>query len=85
MIENLCKIFIREIKGKNGEALMKKDHEKTLKNPIHDKTIPIRDTYRREQKYREEKNSIVQYQLEKIDQKWLLQTKYQRAGDKQGR
>ena len=34
-----------------------------MKNPIHDKTIPIRDTYRREREYQESKNSVVQYQV----------------------
>ena len=47
---------------KAGEALMKKDYEKVLKNPIHDKTVPLRDTYRRERKYQEQKNSVVHYQ-----------------------
>lgn len=104
---------------KAGEALLKKDYDKVLKNPIHDKTAPLRDRYRREQKYQEEKNSMVQYQIgdivqhpkfgegiveeiqqlsgsvrllvrfgdviKKIDQKWLLQTKYQRIGDRQGK
>lgn len=48
---------------KAGEALLKKNYDKVLKNPIHDKTIPIRDTYRREKKYQDDKNSIVQYQI----------------------
>ena len=46
-----------------GEALLKQDYDKVLKNPIHDKTIPIRDTYRREREYQESKNSVVQYQV----------------------
>ena len=50
-----------------GEALLKQDYDKVLKNPVNDKTIPIRDTYRRERKYKDEKNSVVQYQIgEKI-------------------
>ncbi len=48
---------------KAGEALMKHNYEKVLKNPIHDKTVPLRDTYRRERKYQDDKNSIVQYQV----------------------
>ena len=48
---------------KAGEALMEHNYEKALKNPIHDKTIPIRDTYRREKKYQNDKNSIVQYEV----------------------
>ena len=36
---------------KAGEALMKHNYDKVLKNPIHDKTVPLRDTYRRERKY----------------------------------
>lgn len=46
-----------------GEALLKQDYDKVLKNPIHDKTIPIRDTYRREREYQQSKNSVVQYQV----------------------
>lgn len=46
-----------------GEALMKKSYEKVLKNPIHDKTVPIRDTYRREREYQNQKNRVVQYQI----------------------
>ena len=48
---------------KAGEALMKQDYDKVLRNPIHDKTIPIRDVYRREQEYQKSKNRIVQYQV----------------------
>ena len=48
---------------KAGEALLKHDYDKILKNPIHDKTIPIRDNYRREREYQNQKNSIVQYQV----------------------
>ncbi len=48
---------------KAGEALMDHDYEKALKNPIHDKTIPVVDRYRQEQKYRQEQNSIVHYKV----------------------
>lgn len=48
---------------KAGEALMKHDYKKILKNPIHDKTIPLRDAYRRERDYQEKKNSAVQYRV----------------------
>ena len=48
---------------KAGEALLKHDYDKVLKNPIHDRTIPMRDTYRREQEYKKSKNSAVQYQV----------------------
>lgn len=48
---------------KAGEALMKHNYDKVLKNPIHDKTVPIRDTYRREREYQNQKNSVVQYQV----------------------
>jgi hypothetical protein len=48
---------------KAGEALMKHNYEKVLKNPIHDKTVPLKDTYRRERKYQAEKNSVVQYKV----------------------
>lgn len=42
---------------------MKHDYDKVLKKPINDKTIPIRDVYRREQEYKKSKNSIVQYTI----------------------
>ena len=45
---------------------MKHNYEKVLKNPIHDKTIPLKDTYRREKKYQDDKNSVVQYQLGEV-------------------
>lgn len=48
---------------KAGEALMKKDYDKVLKNPIHDKTVPLRDTYRRERAYQDNKNRVVQYKV----------------------
>ena len=48
---------------KAGEALMKHNYDKVLKNPIHDKSIPMKDTYRRERKYQDEKNSVVQYSV----------------------
>ena len=41
--------------------LMKHDYEKKLKNPIHDKTVAIRDTYRRQQEHKSSQASIVQY------------------------
>lgn len=46
---------------KAGEALLKHDYEKALKKPIQDKTIPIRDNYRREQQYKDMKNRVVQF------------------------
>lgn len=48
---------------KVGESLMKHDYEKALKNPIHDKTVTIRDNYRREQEYKIQKNSEVKFQV----------------------
>lgn len=48
---------------KAGKALLEHNYDKVLKNPIHDKTIPMRDTYRREQKYQQNKNSVVQYKV----------------------
>ena len=48
---------------KAGEALMKHDYEKKLKSPIHDKTVAIRDTYRRQQEHRSNQDSIVQYEV----------------------
>ena len=46
-----------------GEALMKPDYEKVLKQKIHDKTIPIRDNYRREKEYQAQKNREIQFQI----------------------
>ena len=40
---------------------MNHDYDKVLKNKIHDKTVPIRDTYRRLQKAEKEKNEVVRY------------------------
>lgn len=37
---------------KAGEALMNHNYEKTLRQPIHDKTVTIRDQHRREQEYK---------------------------------
>ena len=51
---------------KAGEALMEHNYEKVLKNPIHDKTVPMRDTYRREKKYQNDKNSVVQYEVGEV-------------------
>ena len=48
---------------KAGEALMPRKYDKVLKNPIHDKSIPLRDNYRREQEYQKQKNRKVQYQI----------------------
>ena len=42
---------------------MKHNYDKVLKNPIHDKTIPMKDMYRREKKYQDDKNSVVQYKI----------------------
>ena len=46
-----------------GEALMKPDYEKVLKQKIYDKTIPIRDIYRREKEYQAQKNREIQFQI----------------------
>lgn len=47
---------------KAGEALLKHNYDKKLTNLIHDKTIPMKDTYRREQAYQAAKNQTIQYQ-----------------------
>ena len=46
---------------KAGEALMNHNYEKTLRNPIHDKTVTIRDQHRREQEYKRTQNVILKY------------------------
>ena len=48
---------------KAGEALMNHNYDKVLKSPIHDKTVPLKDNYRRERKYQKDKNSVVQYKI----------------------
>lgn len=48
---------------KAGEALLKHDYNKVLKNPINDKSIPLRDNYRREMEYQKQKNRIIQYEI----------------------
>lgn len=46
-----------------GEALMQHDYHKVLKNPIHDRSVAMRDTHRREMEYRKQKNREVQFQV----------------------
>jgi len=48
---------------KVGESLLKHDYDKALRNPINDKTVPIRDAYRREKEYQTAKNSKVQFSI----------------------
>ena len=48
---------------KAGEALMDHNYDHVLKNRIHDKTVPIRDTYQRLQKAQKEKDEVVQYKI----------------------
>ena len=48
---------------KAGEGLIKHDYDKVLKRKITDKSIPIRDTYSREQEYRKKKNSTVKFNI----------------------
>lgn len=48
---------------KAGEALMKQDYQKVLRNPIHDKSVPIRDAYRRTQEAKRMSNRVVKYQV----------------------
>ena len=55
---------------KAGEALMNHDYEKTLRNPIHDKTVTIRDQHRREQEYKRTQNVILKYK--KADRRSFL-------------
>ena len=43
---------------KAGEALMNHDYDKVLKNRIHDKSVPIRDTYRRLQTAQKQKDEV---------------------------
>ena len=42
---------------------MKHNYEKKLRSPIHDRTVTVRDTYRREQQHRNTQNSIVRYEI----------------------
>ena len=39
------------------------NYDNVLKNRIHDKTVPIRDTYQRLQKAQKEKDEVVQYKI----------------------
>lgn len=51
-----------------GEALMKPNYDSILKNPIHDRTVSVRDNYRREKAYQNSRNQVVQYQIgEEVD------------------
>lgn len=46
---------------------MNHNYDKLLKNPIHDKTVTIRDQHRREQEYKKTQNVIIKYETgEKI-------------------
>ena len=51
------------VRIKAGEGLIKHDYDKVLKKKITDKSIPIRDTYSREQEYRKKKNSTVKVNI----------------------
>lgn len=46
---------------KAGEALMNHDYDRVLKSRIHDRTVPIRDTYQRLQKEQKKKDEIVRF------------------------
>ncbi len=46
-----------------GEGKMTHDYQKVLTSPIHDRTVTMRDNFRREQAYRKEKESRIQYAL----------------------
>ena len=48
---------------KAGEGLIKHDYDKALTKKFTDKSIPIRDTYSREQEYRKKKNSTVKFNI----------------------
>lgn len=48
---------------KAGESLMAHNYDKVMKNPIKDKTIPIRDQYRREKEHQRAKDSVVQFKI----------------------
>lgn len=48
---------------KAGEALMNHNYDQILKNPIHDKSVPIRNTYQRLQQAQKQKDVVVQYKL----------------------
>lgn len=51
-----------------GEALMKPNYDSILKNPLHDRTVPVRDNYRREKAYQNSRNQVVQYEIgEEVD------------------
>lgn len=48
---------------KAGEALMNHDYDKVLKNRIHDKSVPVRDTYQQLKTAQKKKDEVVQYKL----------------------
>lgn len=51
---------------KVGEGLLNHNYDKALRNPINDKSVPLRDTYRREKEYQDSRNSTVQYKINEI-------------------
>lgn len=46
-----------------GEALMNHDYDKVLNNPINDRTVSLRDNYRREKQYQNSRNQMIQYEV----------------------
>lgn len=48
---------------KAGEALMNHDYDKVLKKRIHDKSVPVRDTYQQLKTAQKKKDEVVQYKL----------------------
>ena len=54
---SLLALDLSSIEAKQG------NYDKALENRIHDKTVPIRDTYQRLQKAQKERNEVVQYKI----------------------
>ena len=48
---------------KHEYAQLDHNYDKVLKSRIHDKTVPIRDTYQRQQKAQKQKDEVVQYKI----------------------
>jgi len=46
-----------------GESLKKQNYHQVLRNPINDKTVPLRDRYQQEKAYQSRRNSLVRYEI----------------------
>ena len=68
LIDQECKdkdllALITYLAEEDKAALMNHDYDKVLKNRIHDKSVPVRDTYQQLKTAQKKKDEVVQYKL----------------------